>query len=124
MILEPKKINSVTVFIVSKVIVLDTDGTNRAEIWAQTRAFMKEREIGDDLVWIQYFDSADGAASGDATCNNVVDVSDAVLAAKFATGDSKAVITDQGKLNADLDGDGSVTLDDVTLILKKITKQN
>lgn len=107
-----------------KVIVLDTDGTNRAEIWAQTRAFMKEREIGDDLVWIQYFDSTDGAASGDATCNNVVDVSDAVLAAKFATGDSKAVITDQGKLNADLDGDGSVTLDDVTLILKKITKQN
>ena len=62
------------------------------------------------------------ALSGDATCNNVVDVSDAVLAAKFATGDSEAVITDQGKLNADLDGDGSVTLDDVTLILKIITK--
>ncbi|MCR4760884.1 MAG: leucine-rich repeat protein [Oscillospiraceae bacterium] len=98
-------------------------------ITKEIRSFCNENQIDDSKVRVMFLldaaaenKSEPAAFSGDATCNNVVDVSDAVLAAKFATGDSEAVITDQGKLNADLDGDGSVTLDDVTLILKIITK--
>ena len=62
------------------------------------------------------------AAAGDANLDCTVDVSDAVLASKFVSGDSSAVITDQGKQNADLNSDGNLTLDDVTVILKKIAK--
>ena len=100
------------------------DGTQRDEAFAAIRDFMQDREIMDELVLFRYLDAVPvpDPMAGDADGNSVVDVSDAVLAAKFATGDSEAVISDQGKLNADMDGDGSVTLDDVTLILKTITK--
>lgn len=60
--------------------------------------------------------------SGDATCDNKVDVSDAVLIARFIAEDSEAIMTDQGKSNADINNDGDITHDDVTWILKKIAK--
>ena len=59
---------------------------------------------------------------GDANESDNVDVSDAVLTAKFASGDSTAKITDNGKKLADVDGDGNVTPDDTTKILKYIAK--
>lgn len=49
-------------------------------------------------------------------------VSDAVLFARFCTEDSTAVITDQGKRNADVNHDGNIELDDVTAILRKIAR--
>ena len=61
--------------------------------------------------------------AGDANLDCSVDVADAVLAARFAAEDREAVITDQGKENADVNGDGSVTADDTELILKKIAKK-
>ncbi|MBP0976673.1 MAG: glycoside hydrolase, partial [Oscillospiraceae bacterium] len=51
-----------------------------------------------------------------------IDVSDAVLLARFCTEDSTAAITDQGKQNADVNQDGNIELDDVTAILRKIAK--
>ena len=51
-----------------------------------------------------------------------IDVSDAVLTARFCAEDREAVITDQGKQNADVNGSGNVDLDDVTAILRKIAK--
>ena len=60
--------------------------------------------------------------SGDVTLDCSIDVSDAVLLARFCTEDSKAVITEQGKQNADVNEDGNITLDDVTAILRKIAK--
>ena len=60
--------------------------------------------------------------SGDVTLDCSIDVSDAVLLARFCTEDSTAVITDQGKQNADVNGSGNIDLDDVTAILRKIAK--
>ncbi|MCR4760705.1 MAG: RICIN domain-containing protein [Oscillospiraceae bacterium] len=59
---------------------------------------------------------------GDANCDGVIDVSDGVLVAKFASGDSTAHITDQGIRNADCNMDSNVTTDDLTLILRHIAK--
>ncbi|MBR3447833.1 MAG: dockerin type I repeat-containing protein [Oscillospiraceae bacterium] len=71
----------------------------------------------------QMFGKNSLAVTGDANLDCSVDVSDAVLAARFAAEDREAVITDQGKENADVNGDGSVTADDTELILKKIAKK-
>ena len=60
--------------------------------------------------------------SGDVNCDNTVDVSDAVLIARFAAEDNTAVITEQGKQNADMNRDGNLTGDDVIAILRKIAK--
>ena len=62
------------------------------------------------------------AFAGDVTLDCAVDVSDAVLTARFCAGDSEAVITDQGKQNADMDGNGNIDIADVTAILKTIAK--
>jgi hypothetical protein len=62
------------------------------------------------------------AVAGDVTLDCSVDVSDAVLLARFCAEDSNAFITDQGKQNADVNEDGNLTLDDVTAILRKIAK--
>ncbi len=63
------------------------------------------------------------AVAGDVNLDCAVDVADAVLVARFAAEDREAVITDQGRLNADISGDGNVTTDDTELILKKIAKK-
>ena len=60
------------------------------------------------------------AISGDVTLDCLIDVSDAVLTARFCAEDREAVITDQGKQNADVNHDGNIELDDVTAILRKI----
>ena len=59
---------------------------------------------------------------GDANLDKSVDVSDAVLVAKFSSGDSSAQITDHGLVNADCDGKKGVDSDDITVILKYIAK--
>lgn len=59
---------------------------------------------------------------GDVTCDNKVDVSDAVLLARFLNNDSKATVTDQGIANADADKSGKVDIDDITKILEYIAK--
>lgn len=60
---------------------------------------------------------------GDANCDGSIDVSDAVLIARFAAEDKTAVITDQGKQNADVTGDGNLTSDDTSRILLYIAKK-
>lgn len=59
---------------------------------------------------------------GNVNCDNRVDVSDAVLLARYKAEDQKALISAQGKLNADVDRNGDLTNEDVTLILKYIAK--
>ena len=59
---------------------------------------------------------------GDANLDGTVDVSDAVLLAKFVSGDASAKIRDQGKLNADVNQNGAPDDDDITQILKIIVK--
>ena len=59
---------------------------------------------------------------GDVNCSGMVDVSDAVLLARFVAEDSKAVITANGKRNADIDGTPGLTSEDVVKILRIIAK--
>lgn len=59
---------------------------------------------------------------GNANCRDGVDVSDAVLLARYSAEDSSALLTAQGKINADVTHDGKIDGDDVTLILKYIVK--
>ena len=62
------------------------------------------------------------AIAGDINIDCSIDVADAVLLARFCTEDSTAVITDQGKQNADVNKDGNIELADVTAILRKIAR--
>lgn len=59
---------------------------------------------------------------GDADCSEGVDVSDTVLIARFYAEDRDAVITNQGKLNADVTHDGEVTMEDASKILLAVAK--
>lgn len=59
---------------------------------------------------------------GDVNCDNKVDVSDAVLLARFVAEDNKATISETGKLNADVDGKAGLLSGDVITILKAIAK--
>ena len=59
---------------------------------------------------------------GDADLNGIVDVSDAVLIARYVAEDDTAVITKQGKANAVVSGKGTIVLDDAAKILKFVAK--
>ena len=61
--------------------------------------------------------------TGDANCDGSIDVADAVLIARFAAEDKEAVITDQGRKNADVTNDGNVDSQDTTKILQYIAKK-
>ena len=60
--------------------------------------------------------------NGDVDCSGTVDVTDSVLLARYCSEDQDAVLTAEGKANADANGDGVVTMDDVTEIQQIITK--
>ncbi len=59
---------------------------------------------------------------GDVNESGKVDVSDAVLLARFVAEDQKAVVTAQGQKNADTNKNGQPDSEDVTLILKYVVK--
>lgn len=59
---------------------------------------------------------------GNVNCKESVDVSDAVLLARFVAEDSSADISAQGKKNADVNGDGTIDEKDVIGILRMIAK--
>lgn len=57
---------------------------------------------------------------GDADCSGLVDVSDCVLIARYTLSDPDADISEQGKINADVDGNGKADTDDVIAIVRHI----
>lgn len=59
---------------------------------------------------------------GDVTCDGQVDVADAVLLARLLVADRKAVVSDQGYVNADANQSGLPDSDDLTVILKIIAR--
>ena len=61
--------------------------------------------------------------SGDTDCSWYVDVSDAVLLARYLAEDKTARISDDGLKNADCDGEAGVTGGDLTQILLYIARQ-
>ena len=59
---------------------------------------------------------------GDCDCSRYVDVSDAVLLARFLAEDQTAKMTDQGRRNADCNADGEIDSGDIISILRHIAK--
>ncbi|MBR5370955.1 MAG: dockerin [Oscillospiraceae bacterium] len=57
---------------------------------------------------------------GDVNCDGRVNVSDAILLARFVAEDKSATITDQGLRNADMNGNGAPDSDDTVMILKQL----
>ncbi|MBR3448700.1 MAG: leucine-rich repeat protein [Oscillospiraceae bacterium] len=64
-----------------------------------------------------------GYKPGDVNGDNSIDVSDAVLIARFANGDATVPVKDIGVINGDVNGDGNTDIQDVTLILMYIVKR-
>ncbi|MBR5722963.1 MAG: dockerin type I repeat-containing protein, partial [Oscillospiraceae bacterium] len=60
---------------------------------------------------------------GDANCDGSIDVADAVLIARFAAEDKDAVMTDQGRQNADVTHDGNTDGQDAAKLLQFIAKK-
>ena len=60
---------------------------------------------------------------GDANTDGSFDIADAVLASRYIVADADAVLTDAGRLNADVTGDGAIQPDDVTMMLQRIAKK-
>lgn len=65
----------------------------------------------------------DTLLSGDVNCSGIVDVSDAVLLARFVA-EQDVHITAEGKINADCDKTAGISSDDVIQILRIIAKLN
>ena len=59
---------------------------------------------------------------GDCDCSGTVDVSDAVLLARFLAEDQTAKMDAHGRRNADADADGTITPGDTVAILRHIAK--
>ena len=68
-------------------------------------------------------DKPEGYNPGDLNGDGMIDVSDAVLLARFVAEDATANITRLGILNADVDGNGNAESDDIILILQFICKK-
>ena len=66
--------------------------------------------------------AAEGELVGDVDCSGTVDVSDAVLLARFVAEDKTAAVTAAGKRNADCDGKQGIDGGDTTRILMYIAK--
>lgn len=83
------------------------------------------RVISDEVtLTVRNEDSSKPAGyhPGDLNGDGSVDVSDAVLLARFVAEDRTAVISSIGILNADVDGSGNAGMEDITLILQYIAK--
>ncbi|MBR5372785.1 MAG: glycoside hydrolase family 9 protein [Oscillospiraceae bacterium] len=57
---------------------------------------------------------------GDVNCDKNITVADAVLLSRIVAEDTSAKISDEGKANAEVTGDGTVDSDDVVKILKAL----
>ena len=60
---------------------------------------------------------------GDMNADGRLDVSDAVMTARYIAEDKELVVYDNGIRNADVTGDGKVNTDDLTMMLRAIAKQ-
>ena len=81
-------------------------------------------ETGNDpLLRLVRKNRPEGYHPGDLNGDDRIDVSDAVLLARFAAEDVSAKITDLGVLNADVNGDGNADINDVVLILQYIARK-
>lgn len=126
----------------SKTVTLDAPLVNG---FAAVSATTEELGVKQgDVVWVRvnYYEEAGGKKAyldggfyaemniygcvqqqkGDVSCDGVIDVSDAVLLARFIAEDTEAMISDQGKRNADVNKSGGPDQEDIMLILRRIAR--
>lgn len=60
--------------------------------------------------------------SGDANCDAVVDISDAILVSRVAAEDTSVSLSETGRLNADCDGLSGISAGDASQIIQYIAK--
>ena len=82
------------------------------ELYPEVTPSTASQIIDDDVDW------GNVDCSTEATIEDRVTVLDAVLLARVAAEDTKCGVTEQGKLNADVEYDGKVKTDDLTKLLK------
>jgi len=78
------------------------------------------------LLWVDFGAETEPEMTkvrGDVDENTLVNVLDAVLLARVIAEDPKAEVTQQGRLNADLNDDSLVTSDDLNSLLKILSKK-
>ncbi|MCQ2416322.1 MAG: cellulase family glycosylhydrolase [Oscillospiraceae bacterium] len=66
--------------------------------------------------------SARQADWGNTNCDTTVDVADAVLLSRYVAEDKTAEVSSEGKLNADVTGDGKLNSQDVVKILRFVAR--
>lgn len=66
--------------------------------------------------------SDNNALYGDVNCDDVIDISDVILLSRYAAEDKAAVLTAQGKINADCNHDGKYNAADTTLVIRFIAR--
>ncbi len=114
---EPEQtstIASCTETTATTVTTVNHDATGDGTSPATSSADVSGTRITDEVLT--------DADLGDANCDHDVNVSDAVLVARYVAEDSSAEMFAQGKINADVNENGEITSDDVILILQKIAK--
>ena len=109
-----------------RVTALRLDGTyvdDERSIDAVEKMFAEEN-IDPTVIewWMLYGGSvSDNTNQGDANCDGIVNMADAVLIMQSLANPDKYTITEQGRLNADTDGNG-ITNNDALAIQKKLLK--
>lgn len=101
-----------------------TEPETTAQTTATTEKITSTTEAGTTTTTtaVQTTEAPKAKLAGDADCSGAVDVSDAVLLARFVAEDSAATISAEGQANADCDGTAGLSGSDVTQILKIIAK--
>ena len=102
-------------------VFCDTDVTIKGYTGSPAEAYAKQYEI--PFVAIGSVSDQTSELCGDVNADGAFDVSDAVLASRYIIEDKSAFISDAGKRNADVTGDGELTQDDVTAMLQRIAKK-
>lgn len=111
--------------------VIPPEGTAFADHFALAMELYEQFDL-DPFMWPSPLETGGSnmtgknalALAGDVNLDCAIDVSDAVLTARYLAEDKTVKIADQGLQNADADGNGSVTPDDITAVLEYITKRH
>ncbi len=75
------------------------------------------------IVGLMLHASGTGVYPGDVNCDKELDVSDAVIIARFCAEDRDIAISESGMENADVNGDKEINGLDQTMLLRQIAKQ-
>ena len=105
-----------------RVNVLDSSKMDLSQYTYSNTTENSTVKLNDAVIMLHDCSDEITKGNGDVDCSGTVDVTDSVLLARYCSEDQDAVLTAEGKANADANGDGVVTMDDVTEIQQIITK--